>query len=305
MNTNESPETETTADHDVVIVGGGPAGCSAGVFTARAGLDTVIFDRGRSSLRQCAHLENYLGFPAGIDIRTFYDLMHTHAETSGCNIVPDLVESVTRVADDGFIVETQEDRSLQTDRIVAATCYGSEYLKPLDGADEMFETHDHGGEVHEHFDRTYAAPDGRTPIDGLYIASPLEEVSHQAIMAAGHGALVGRHVIGDSRRDEGYWDEIAERVDWVRRERARNEEWSDRDRWREFFENRTPDDHGLSDEELAELREAVIDDRLDGYISDDEIDQRKQQAHDQLLEQLDTNRIRAYLDRVDADTEAP
>jgi len=42
-----------------VAVGGWPAGCSASVFTARYGLDTVAFDRGRSSLRQCAHPENY------------------------------------------------------------------------------------------------------------------------------------------------------------------------------------------------------------------------------------------------------
>ena len=56
--------------HDVVIVGGGPAGCSAGVFCAREGLDTVMFDRGRSSIQRCAHLENFLGFPKGIDIDT-------------------------------------------------------------------------------------------------------------------------------------------------------------------------------------------------------------------------------------------
>lgn len=305
MSTNESTETEPTSEYDVVIVGGGPAGCSAGVFTARAELDTVIFDRGRSSLRQCAHLENYLGFPGGIDIEMFYDLMHAHAETAGCDIVPDLVESVTRSANEGFIVETQENRSLRTDRVVATTRYSSEYLKPLDDADEMFKTHDHGGEEHEHFDRTYADPDGRTPIDGLYVASPLEEVSHETITVAGHGALVGRQVTGDVRRHKGYWDEIAERVDWVRQERARDEEWSDRDRWREFFENHVPDEHGLSDDELVELREAEIDDHLNAYITDDEISQRKQQAHDQILEHLDTDRIRAYLNRVDADTEVP
>lgn len=58
-NTTNSPDD---SEFDVVIVGGGPAGCSAGVFCAREGLDTVIFDRGRSSLQRCAHLENYLGF---------------------------------------------------------------------------------------------------------------------------------------------------------------------------------------------------------------------------------------------------
>jgi len=299
MSADESTDAASTREYDVVIVGGGPAGCSTGVFTAREGLDTVIFDRGRSSLRQCAHLENYLGFPAGIDIETFYDLAHDHAKTAGCDVVADLVESVTRATDGGFVVETQEDRTVHAARVVAATRYGSEYLKPLDDADEMFVTHSHGGEEHEHFDRTYADRDGRTPIEGLYVASPLETVSEQAIMAAGHGALVGRHVVGDARREEGYWDGIAERVDWLRRERAREDEWGDRERWREYFQNHLPDDHGLSDEELTELREQEIDDRLDAYVTDDEIDRRKQQAHDAILESLDTDRIRAYLDRVD------
>lgn len=293
---------ESVSETDVVIVGGGPAGCSAGVFTARAGVDTVIFDRGRSSLSQCAHLENYLGFPAGIDIETFYDLMHAHAEAAGCEIVSDFVESVTRSAGAGFVVETQDGRTLQTERVVAATRYGSEYLTPLDDG-EMFETHDHGGQEHEHFDRAYADRDGRTPIDGLYVASPIEEMSQQAITAAGHGALVGQHVAGDVRRDEGYWDEIAERVDWLRRERARDGEWGSRDRWREFFHRHLPEDHGLSDDELVALREAEIDDRLDGCVTDDEIDDRKRRAHDRLLAHLDTDRIRAYLDRVDADAE--
>ena len=100
----------TAPDHDVVIVGGGPAGCSAGVFCARDGLDTVIFDRGRSSIQRCAHLENYLGFPAGIDIETFYELMHDHVETAGCELIPDLVGSVERTDDgDGFIVEPQDE----------------------------------------------------------------------------------------------------------------------------------------------------------------------------------------------------
>jgi len=298
MSTNKSTDETATHEYDVVIVGGGPAGCSTGVFTAREGLDTVIFDRGRSSLRQCAHLENYLGFPAGIDIETFYDLTHDHAETAGCDVVADLVESVTRASDGGFVVETQEDRTVHADRVVGATRYGSEYLKPLDDADEMFVTHTHGGEEHEHFDRTYADRDGRTPIEGLYVASPVEKVSEQAIMAAGHGALVGRHVVGDARREAGYWDEIAERVDWLRRERARDDEWGDRERWREYFQNHLPDDHGLSEDELDELREQEIDDRLDAYVTDDEIDRRKQQAHDAILESLDTDRIRAYLDRV-------
>ena len=61
-----------TERRDVAVVGGGPAGSSAAVFTARYGLDTVVFDRGPSSIGRCAHLGNYLGCPAGIDVETLY-----------------------------------------------------------------------------------------------------------------------------------------------------------------------------------------------------------------------------------------
>ena len=58
---------KTSTKYDVAIVGGGPAGCSAGVFCSRAGLDTVVVSNGRSTLQKCAFVENYLGFPAGIE----------------------------------------------------------------------------------------------------------------------------------------------------------------------------------------------------------------------------------------------
>jgi len=290
--------SEASEPWDVAVVGGGPAGCSAGVFTARYGLDTVVFDRGRSSLRQCAHLENYLGFPAGIDVETFYALAHDHAESEGCELVPEVVERVER-ADPGFVLETGNGRTTSAARVVAATRYDADYLRPLDDDGEMYETHAHDGEEAEFFDRTYADGDGRTPTDGLYVASPVEETSQQAITAAGHGALVGKHVVGDVRRERGYPEGLADRVDWLRREAARDDEWGDPDRWREFFDRHVPEGHDPSDAELAELREKEVEDRLDRYVADEEIEDRRRRAHDRVLEHLDDDRIRAYLDRDD------
>lgn len=45
---------------DVAIVGGGPAGLSAALFTAKNGLDTIVFDTDDTWLHK-AHLFNYLG----------------------------------------------------------------------------------------------------------------------------------------------------------------------------------------------------------------------------------------------------
>ncbi len=297
--TDATIEPTHNCDHDVAIVGGGPAGCSAGVFCAREGLDTVIFDRGRSSIQRCAHLENYLGFPAGIDIETFYDLMHGHAETTGCEIVPDLVESVDRTDDEaGFRVTPQEGESVTARRVVAATRYDGEYLRGLDDNAAMFETYEHDGEEHEHFDSEYADHDGTTPVDRLYVASPSEEADTQAIMAAGRGARVAHRVIADVRIDDGWWETVADGVDWVRREAERDDEWADRDNWVEWFDGYYGEDAPIEtdSDRFERVREASIGESLSSYVSPDELDERAAAGQEALAVHLDVERLIAAVD---------
>lgn len=53
---------------DAVIIGGGPAGLTAGIYCARSGMKTLLVERailgGQVSL--CSTIENYPGFPSGI-----------------------------------------------------------------------------------------------------------------------------------------------------------------------------------------------------------------------------------------------
>jgi hypothetical protein len=290
----EIPNKATGYDHDVVIVGGGPAGCSAGVFTARYGLDTVIFDRGRSSLQRCAHLENYLGFPAGIGIETLYDLIHDHAETAGCEIVPDFVESVeSDDGGDGFVVHTQEGDSVSTRRVVAATRYDGQYLHGLGDDDAMFELREKHGEEDEYFDKSYANEDGTTSVDGLFVATPYGETGYQAIMAAGRGTRTAISLVEDVRREQGYPEPLANHYDWVRSEAELDDEWSDRNRWREYFNDRLPDGVDAADEQLVELREWEISRALGSYISDEEIEARGTRAQERLLDHFDDEVILA------------
>lgn len=61
-----------------------PCGLSAGIFTGRAGLDTLIVNDGDPILRRNAHLENYPGFPAGVNSRLLLEMMDDHAKRAGC-----------------------------------------------------------------------------------------------------------------------------------------------------------------------------------------------------------------------------
>lgn len=281
-----------TPAHDVAIVGGGPAGCSAGVFCARAGLDTVIFDRGRSSLKRCAHLENYLDFPAGIDVETFYELIHDHAERAGCEIRSDLVEAVVRRESGGFVVETDENDRTSARRVVAATRYDGEYLRALDAEGEMFESYEHGGESHERFDRAYPDQDGSTPVEGLYVASPAEATDMQAIMAAGRGARVAHRAIADVRMDDGRWESAAEGVDWMRREASLDDEWAERGRWVEWFDEHHADAPVDPDSErFRRVRAATIDEQLSTYLPPEEIDSRAAAGSAALVAHVDPGAV--------------
>ncbi|ELZ09389.1 thioredoxin reductase [Halovivax asiaticus JCM 14624] len=313
-----STKDETTSpDYDVVIVGGGPAGCAAGVFTARYGLDTVIFDRGNSSLQRCAFLENYLGFPAGIDVETFADLIHDHARKAGCELVDDMVTAVERSADadgDGdtaggepvenpqpprFVVETQDGQQARAAHVLTATRYGGDYLRPLDDDDAMFRTFERDGESTEYFDPDYPAEDGRTPIDGLYVASPNGDRDTQVVTAAGQGGHVARSLITDRRREQGYPEPVADYWDWFRRaaELPADER---REHWRSYFDERVPDDHGLGEAQLAALRAADVDRLSQAYCDPAAVEDRTQRGYDRLLDHVGEERIRAYLDESDA-----
>jgi hypothetical protein len=289
---------EDRFDRDVVVGGGGPSGCSTGVFTARYGLDTVVFDRGRSSVRLCAHLENYLGFPAGVDVETFYGLIHDHAAAAGCDVVSEMVEAVDRADDGGFLVETDEGTSVTTERVVAAARYDAGYLRPLD--DSPFD-----GRDGEEFDRDYADADGTTPVDGLYVAAPAGDADAQAILSAGRGARVARTLLADVRRERGYPEALADHWDWRRREAELSDERADRDRWRDHLDARRPDDHGVGDERWETLREREIDRRFEAYLSRDEIDRLGRRGQRRLLDHVDDELVLEAARDIEAAGEHP
>lgn len=82
--------------YDVIILGGGPAGYTAALYTARAGLETLVVERmsvgGQMTLT--GDIDNYPGFPEGIDGFTLGMNMQAGAERFGAKTQYDEVLSV-------------------------------------------------------------------------------------------------------------------------------------------------------------------------------------------------------------------
>lgn len=307
-------------DRDVAVVGGGVAGPAAGVFAARADLDTLVLDRGTSSIRQCAHLGNYLGFPGGIRPDRFCDLAHAHLRECGATVRERHVEAVRRIGgptalvdderadneppDDeppdgepaGFRVET-DDGALTARRVVAATKYDAAYLAPLDDGDllvgdapgEADGSADAGRDV----DPDAVDADGRTAIPGLYVAGPLGGTPDQALISAGHGARVGRALAIDVLEDRGHWPAAAELYhDWRTPTEAYEEGWAER--FRERFVSEAPAD--VDPDRARRVAGEIVERERDHSLTGAAVERRRERGWRALLAEVPDDAIRAYVE---------
>jgi len=77
------------AKYEVIIIGGGPAGLTAGLYTSRAGLKSLLVERGivGGQIINATLVENYPGFPQGISGAELGSLIHQQAVKYGLEVV--------------------------------------------------------------------------------------------------------------------------------------------------------------------------------------------------------------------------
>jgi thioredoxin reductase (NADPH) len=81
---------------DVIIVGGGIAGLSAGIYLGRARRETLIIDAQRSLARWEPEVQNYLGFPNGVDGSDLLHLGRKHCAQFHVAFAEDEIEKAAR-----------------------------------------------------------------------------------------------------------------------------------------------------------------------------------------------------------------
>ena len=114
--------------HQVVIVGSGPAGYTAAIYAARANLKPVLFSglQPGGQLTITTDVENYPGFPKGVLGPEMMELFRAQAERFGTQIIDGVVTRVD-LSRRPFLV-VGEGREMQAQTVIIATGASAKWL---------------------------------------------------------------------------------------------------------------------------------------------------------------------------------
>ena len=133
---------------DVIIVGSGPAGYTAAVYAARAGLAPLVFEgsiTAGGALMNTTEVENFPGFPEGVMGPDLMMNMRAQAEKFGAELIADDVTSV-QLQGSVKVVTDSEGNSHMAKAVILATGSGYRRLGVLEvddveGTDQIGRAH--------------------------------------------------------------------------------------------------------------------------------------------------------------------
>lgn len=172
--------------YDVAIIGAGPTGGSAALFTAKAGKKTIVFDNGKSITTR-AWMENHYGV-AEISGPDMIDIGKKQVEKFGGDIVEESVENI-EVIDNGFELQTNK-QTYKATHVIFATGLSVDLAEKVglhlkDGTEPRVKT------------IIDVDQQGKTNIPGIWAAGMVAGRGFHTIMTAGDGANVAVNLISE------------------------------------------------------------------------------------------------------------
>jgi thioredoxin reductase (NADPH) len=169
---------------DVTIVGGGPAGLTAGLFLQKNGQEATVFDTDRTWMHK-AHLFNYPGI-GSVDGTAYLETLRKQVDSFGVTREQGVEVTDVSTAEDGFAVETADDETHETDYVVLATGANRDPAEALGCA----------------FDDDIVDVDVtmETSIDDAYATGAMVRAEEwQAVISAGDGAAAALNILTKER----------------------------------------------------------------------------------------------------------
>jgi len=114
---------------DLIIIGGGPAGLSAGVYAGRAKVDTLIFTGhlGDGELSSAVDIDDFPGFPKGITGLELLGLMEQQAKKYNCQLMEQEIIAVD-FSKRPFKVIAEDKKEYFSQSVIIATGGGIRWL---------------------------------------------------------------------------------------------------------------------------------------------------------------------------------
>lgn len=173
--------------YEVAIIGAGPAGASAAIFTAKAGKKTLVLDHDKSITKR-AWVENHYGVMeiTGPDL---VEIGKKQAAKFGATLENAEVTNIVKT-DSGFRIETEGGASYEAGQVILATGLSADLaekigVKTKEGTEPRIKT------------VIDADAAGKTNIEGIWAAGTAAGVSVHTIITAGDGAKVAINLISE------------------------------------------------------------------------------------------------------------